>query len=88
MESPDTPLSQNECSPPPGHREKVEAMFPIYEKSDSPTAEIKRGFQRIAYRLLQIQDATTSQAAKRSVSLALTEIETASMYAVKAVHQG
>ena len=81
-------MQQNECSPPPAHAEKVEALFPIYEAPDTATATLKRGFQRMAFNLLSIQDRATTGHAKRSAAEALTLLETASMVAVKAIHQG
>ena len=67
---------------------KMDEMFSIYEKPDSATYPIKTKFRNLAAELLTAQKRYSSPAAKRSVSLALTEIETACMYAVKAVHQG
>ena len=68
--------------------QKIAEMFPLYEKPDQPTYALKLKFRNLAAELLLKQRDATSQAAKRSISLALTELETASMYAVKAVHQG
>ena len=68
--------------------EKLDAMFPIYEKPESETAAIKRDFRRIAANLLGKQSGLQTGHAKRSIAEALTLLETASMFVVKAVHQG
>lgn len=69
-------------------RARVEKLFPIYEDPTAPTALLKARFRETAMAVLAIARAATTPEAKRSTALALTEIETASMYAVKALHQG
>lgn len=73
---------------PPAQEAEVQARFPIYEDGDSPTAIVKRRFQDVARQLILLRDKATTPHAGRSASVALTELETASMYAVKALHQG
>lgn len=72
----------------PADQDRIAAMFPIYEKPETPTAVLKLAFRELAAQILTTQNESQTQAAKRSCSLALTELETASMYAVKALHQG
>jgi len=72
----------------PEMQEKLDAMFPLYEKPEAPSYRIEEQFRGLAANLLMDQAGAKTAHAKRSLSLALTEIETACMYAVKAVHQG
>lgn len=67
---------------------RVEALFPIYEAPEKATAVMKTRFRALALAVLDVARNATTPEAKRSAALALTEIETASMYAVKALHQG
>jgi len=68
--------------------EKAAKLFPIYEAADTQTARVKSFFRELACGILDIQRNAKTPEAKRSASIALTELETASMYAVKAIHQG
>lgn len=71
-----------------GTSERVAAMFPIYEAADSDTARLKENFRSIAETLCAAQENATTDYAKRSFAEALTQLETASMFAVKGLHQG
>jgi hypothetical protein len=81
-------MAMDTCSPPPEDMKKIDAAFPIYEVQDSPIADMKRAFRAVAIRVLEIQRESKSPDAKRSAAVAFTELETASMFAVKAIHQG
>lgn len=72
----------------PEMQEKLDAAFPLYEKEGTPTHTVKLKFRGIAADLLMDQASVKTGHAKRSISVALTELETACMYAVKALHQG
>jgi two-component sensor histidine kinase len=80
--------SQNECEASAETQERVQAMFPIYEDPTSQTAMMKQDFANIATRLISLQGRARTAHGKRSLAEALTLLETASMFAVKALHQG
>ena len=68
--------------------EKIDAMFPMHAGDNPDSMALKGDFRSLAGQLMARQETAQSQAAKRSLAEALTLLETASMYAVKAVHQG
>jgi hypothetical protein len=72
----------------PEMQEKIDAAFPLYEKEGTPTHTVKLKFRGVAADLLMDQARATTGHAKRSLAEALTLLETASMFAVKALHQG
>ena len=68
---------------------ELDAMFPMHAGDNEKTTAIKGNIRSVAGFLCALRaDPATSPAAKRSLSLALTELETASMYAVKSANQG
>ena len=67
---------------------KINAMFPQYEDPTSPQFALKGDFRSLAGHLMEMQEAAKTGHAKRSLAEALTLLETASMFAVKALHQG
>ena len=69
------------------HGRRLRAMFPIYENPSTPTAVLKEEFRALAHKLMIQQDTAENPAAIRSFAEALTCLETASMYAVKGLHQ-
>lgn len=68
--------------------ERAKKLFPIYEARPHPAVVLKECFQAVAMRIMAIQREAKTPEAKRSASVALTDLETSSMYAVKALHQG
>lgn len=67
---------------------KIDAMFPMHRADIPETMALKGDFRSLAGQLMARQEAATTGHAKRSFAEALTLLETASMFAVKAVHQG
>lgn len=68
--------------------EKIDTMFPMHAGDEPETMALKGDFRSLAGQLMAKQESVESPAAKRSLAEALTLLETASMFAVKAVHQG
>lgn len=61
--------------------------FPIYEDPAAATAELKRAFRCLFSVVDGLRGKAAPPAAARSASIALTHLEAAGMFAVKAYHQ-